>query len=117
MKIEKRDRMTAFKQATSIEEVRRFIEEKQLAFVYISREDCSVCHAVRPQVQEILKAYPRIQSIQADADHIPEVAGDFTVFSVPALLLFADGKELIREARFVNMENLNRQFSRVVENY
>lgn len=117
MKLEKRDKMTVFQHATSIAEVRRFIIENHLAFVYISREDCSVCHAVRPQVQDILKNYPRIQSIQADADHIPEVAGDFTVFSVPALLLFADGKELIREARFVNMENLNRQLSRVVENY
>ena len=109
--------MNDFQQAVSIEEVREFIRENHLAFVYISREDCSVCHAVLPQVQEILEDYPSIQAIQANADQIPEVAGDFTVFSVPALLLFAEGKELIREARFVNMENLDRQFSRVVENY
>lgn len=109
--------MKLFQQAQSIEEVRQFIQENELAFVYISREDCSVCHAVRPQVQSILENYPRIQSIQADADRIPEVAGDFTVFSVPALLLFGEGKELIREARFVQMEDLDRQFKRIVENY
>lgn len=109
--------MESFQQAHSIEEVRRFIQENELAFVYISREDCSVCHAVRPQVQSILENYPRIRSIQADADHIPEVAGDFTVFSVPALLLFAEKKELIREARFVKMDDLDRQFKRIVENY
>ena len=109
--------MESFPQARSIEEVRQFIQENELAFVYISREDCSVCHAVRPQVQSMLKNYPRIRSIQADADRIPEVAGDFTVFSVPALLLFAEGKELIREARFVKMDDLDRQFKRIVENY
>ncbi|MBM6614304.1 thioredoxin family protein [Desemzia sp. RIT804] len=109
--------MELFQQVATIEEVRQFIQENELAFVYISREDCSVCHAVRPQVQAILENYPRIQSIQVDADQIPEVAGDFTVFSVPALLLFVDGKEMIREARFVNMENLDRQFKVIVENY
>ena len=109
--------MESFHQAQSIDEVRQFIQKNELAFVYISREDCSVCHAVRPQVQSMLEDYPRIQSIQADADRIPEVAGDFTVFSVPALLLFVEGKEVIREARFVKMDDLNRQFKRVVENY
>lgn len=114
---EKRDTMSAFQQAQSIEEVKEFIQSNELAFVYISRVDCSVCHAVRPQVEHILEDYPRIHSIQADADVIPEVAGEFNVFTVPALLLFADGKEYIREARFVNMEDLEHQFKRIAENF
>lgn len=109
--------MNTFHQAESIEEVRQFIENNELAFVYISRIDCGVCHAVRPQVAQLLENYPRIQAIEANADSIPEVAGEFTVFTAPALLLFANGKEYIREARFVNMENLDTQFARIAENF
>lgn len=109
--------MTTFKQAHSIEEGLNFIEKNEIAFLYISRKDCGVCHAVRPQVQEILKTLPRIKSIEMDAGEVPEVAAEFQVLTVPALLLFADGKEIMREARFIQMAELERKFTQVAENY
>lgn len=110
-------RMNTFPQASSINEIREFINKNPLAFVYISRENCGVCHAVQPQVQEMLAEFPMIKPIQVNADKVPEVASEFTVFTVPALLLFADNKEVIREARFVVMDDLHDQFQRVTENY
>jgi len=92
--------MNTFPQAKSLEEVLAFIKEHHFAFVYISRDNCGVCHAVQPQVQEMLKEFPTIHPIQVNADQIPEIAGQFTVFTVPALLLFAKEKEVHREARF-----------------
>ena len=91
--IERRLAMNTFPQAQSLEEVVGFIREHHLAFVYISRENCGVCHAILPQVQEILKEFPTIHPIQVNADLVPEVAGQFTVFTVPALLLFVKEKE------------------------
>jgi len=108
--------MNTFPQATSMDQVLRLIDENELAFVYISRKNCGVCHAVQPQVQEMLKEFPTIKPIQVSADDVPEVASQFTVFTVPALLLFAEGKEVIREARFVVMDELHRKFQQVVEN-
>lgn len=108
--------MNTFPQATSIDQVLRYIKENKLTFVYISRENCGICHVIQPQVQEMLKEFPAIKPIQVSADDIPEVASQFTVFTVPALLLFVEGKEVIREARFVVMEELRRKFQRVVEN-
>lgn len=108
--------MNTFPQAASIDEVARFIKEKPLAFVYVSREDCGICHAIQPQVQEMLKEFPMIKPIQVSADDVPEVASHFTVFTVPVLMLFAEGKEVIREARFVVMDELHGKFQRVVEN-
>ena len=108
--------MNTFPQATSIDQVLRYIKENKLTFVYISKENCGICHVIQPQVQEMLKEFPAIKPIQVSADDIPEVASQFTVFTVPALLLFVEGKEVIREARFVVMEELHRKFQRVVEN-
>lgn len=109
--------MNTFTQATSMDQVIQFINENSLAFVYISREDCGICHAIQPQVQEILKEFPSIKPIQVSADAIPEVASQFTVFTVPTLLLFNEGKEVIREARFVVIDELYEKFKQVVENF
>ena len=108
--------MNTFPQATSIDQVLRYIKENKLTFVYISKENCGICHVIQPQVQEMLTEFPAIKPIQVSADDIPEVASQFTVFTVPALLLFVEVKEVIREARFVVMEELHRKFQRVVEN-
>ena len=85
--------MNTFPQATSIDQVLRYIKENKLTFVYISKENCGICHVIQPQVQEMLTEFPAIKPIQVSADDIPEVASQFTVFTVPALLLFVEGKE------------------------
>src|SRR5699024_12172495 len=62
------------KQLNSIE---NFITENKLALLYISRPNCSVCHGLKPQVQELMTKYPDIQLAHIDADEVQEVAGRF----------------------------------------
>ena len=35
-----------------------------------------------------------------------EVAGRYAVFTGPTILLFHNGKEILRESRFISLENL-----------
>ncbi|MFL2060518.1 thioredoxin family protein [Marinilactibacillus psychrotolerans] len=109
--------MINFPIANSIEEIRNFVSANPVSFIYISREGCSVCHAVKPKVQKMLEEFPEIKPMQVSADDVPEVAGEYTVFTVPALLLFIEGKEMFREARFVVMDDLHDKFERIVNNY
>lgn len=109
--------MISFVEANTIEEVHTFINENKYAFVYVSRPDCGVCHAVLPQVRELLEDFPDVKMIRVDAEKIPAVAGAFSVLTVPALLLFAEGKEMIRKARFVVMAELEHQIAQLTENY
>jgi hypothetical protein len=70
-----------------------------------------------PQVEEALKDFPLIQTRQADAAHIPELAGFLSVFTAPVLLLFADGKEMQRDARFVHIEEFREKIRKMYEGY
>ncbi|WP_222120430.1 thioredoxin family protein, partial [Staphylococcus epidermidis] len=63
----------------------------------------------------LLEEFPSIVSMQADADEIPEIAGKYSIFTVPALLLFVNGKESIRKARFVRIGELGRELEKIVE--
>lgn len=81
-----------------------------MAMVYVSRPDCGVCTALKPRVAAAVKAYPKIELRSVDLEAIPAAAGAFSVFTVPAILVYVDGKEAIREARHVSVDDL---FSRV----
>lgn len=98
---------------TTIEEVHALIEENQFSFLYISRENCSVCHTLLPQVKEVVLRFPKIQFAFINADDVEEIAGHFSIFTVPAMLLFIDGKEYIREARFVHIDELEKKINKL----
>lgn len=101
----------------SIEMVENFIQQHSLSFIYISRPDCSVCHALLPQILELMEQFPHIQLGHVNADAVEEIAGKFSIFTVPVLLLFVDGKEYIREARMVHLEPYKQKISKIYELY
>lgn len=101
---------------TSIEEIDHFIDSHSLSFIYISRTSCSVCHALLPKVEKLLVNYPEIIPAHIVIDDMEEVAGKFSIFTVPVLLLFVEGKEYIREARIVHLDLLEEKLDRIYKN-
>lgn len=104
-----------FQPFTNIEDIEQFIQSNQLAFIYVSRENCSVCYGLLPQVKEMFTKYPKVKTALVDADKVPAFTGQYTVFSVPALLLFVNGKEFLREAQIVPMQPFEEKVSRIYE--
>ncbi len=98
----------------SLEEIKSTLEEEKIVLLYISRTNCSVCHALLPQVEQLLGSYPSIVSVHANADEIPEIAGEYSIFTVPVLIIFIEGKEMLRKARFVPIDELNQQLTRLI---
>lgn len=101
----------------SLNAIDNFINRHQLSFIYISRSSCTVCHAVLPQLRELLEQFSHIKLGHVNADSVEEVAGRFSVFTVPVLLLFIEGSEFLREARFVHFEQLEQKLKRVYQLY
>lgn len=108
--------MRQFKILTELEAVEQFIQDNELAILYISRPNCSVCHGLLPQVKELMEKYPKIQLGHIDASEVEKVAGRFSVFTVPVLLLYINGKEYVREARIVHMDLLENKLDKIYQN-
>lgn len=88
------------------------LQEAPLAIAYISMPNCSVCVSVKPQL--IKRLGPTgIPLLHFDAAALPEVAGSFQVLTAPAILLYAQGKEVDRQARFIDFNRLETE----VKNY
>lgn len=102
------------KKVHSLTEIHSTISNHQFCLLYISRQDCTVCHGLLPQVEEVLGEFPQVFSIRVDADEVPEIAGEFSVFTVPVVLVFAEGKEMIRKARFIPIGEFKGELSKLI---
>lgn len=96
-------------------EVDHFLEEHPLTFLFISGKTCSVCVALKPKVEKMLKKYPEIKAAYTQIEDISALAGKFSIFTVPVLLFFVEGKEMIRRARIVAMDDLDDQIRKYYE--
>lgn len=105
--------MEGFVEVTSLEEAKQLIQAENLLLMFIYGETCSVCHAVLPQIKLMIDSFDAIKSIQINHEHVPAVASEFTVFTVPVVLLFLEGKEVLRQARFIDRDLLKHQLNTI----
>jgi len=87
-------------------------DASDIVVLYLSRDDCGVCSALRPKVEELLTRYPGVKSWFIDLDEFPLAAGRYTVFTVPAVLVFVRGKETVRFARYFSIDELDDSLRR-----
>ncbi|KLU54432.1 thioredoxin [Paenibacillus sp. VT-400] len=102
---------------TSIEMVEEVIQQHELVFLYVSRPECSVCHALLPKIRALLESYPSIYLGHINANDVEEVASKFLIFTVPTLIMLVEQKEYIRADRFVRLERLEEQLQQIHSMY
>lgn len=108
--------MRYFQELTNLEMMEQFIDNTKLSLIYVSKTNCSICHALLPQVQKLMQKYPRMELGQINVDTVREVAGQWSLFTAPVLLLFLDGKEISRDARIVHMDLFEQKLDKIYIN-
>ncbi|MBI5974298.1 thioredoxin family protein [Staphylococcus canis] len=99
----------------SVSEMESFIEKHPLAVIQVSRQNCSVCHAVAPRMEDLLSQYQDVVFGMVDADEVPDIAGALSIFTVPVDIIFFEGKEMHREGRFIDFDRFENQLSKIYE--
>ncbi len=95
------------------EELKQTITEEVGVLLYFSGEQCNVCHALRPKFKALFDAeFPQIKQIYLDAHENPEISAHYSVFSVPTMIVFLDGREFVREGRAVSLHKMTEQLKR-----
>ncbi len=86
--------------------------------VYFSHHNCNVCKVLKPRVADlILNNFPRISLYYVNTIEKPEIAGQFSVFTVPTILLFIDNKEYIRESRHISLDVFQERIKKLYNVY
>ncbi|HMN23878.1 MAG TPA: thioredoxin family protein, partial [Ignavibacteriaceae bacterium] len=68
---------------------------------------------LKPKILEMVENnFPEINFCYVDLNAAKEISGQLSVFSVPTILVYFEGKETIRVSRNVHLEELREQIER-----
>ncbi|WP_051314891.1 thioredoxin domain-containing protein [Alteribacter aurantiacus] len=99
---------------TSYEEMGRILANERAVLVLLKSRQCSVCDAVGAQLLEWEKGVQEVSVKSVQIEEVPEVSGQWTVFTAPTLVFFVEEKEVWRGSRFIRWDELDRVIERVM---
>lgn len=91
------------------------LKDRRTPFIlYFETADCGVCHAIYPKLQRALNDY-EIEVVKINAIENAGIAGQHLVFTVPTVLLWTEGKEILRESRYIDLLKITRMLDALNE--
>lgn len=98
---------------TSFENFLEITKSNKAVCFYLSTPECNVCKVLKPKVIEMLEVdFPMISFCYVDLNEAKEISGQLSIFSVPTILVYFEGKETIRASRNIHLEELREQIDR-----
>ena len=102
-------------QISTKNEIENKISSGNPVLIYFSGENCSVCKVLKPKIEEqVLENFPKMELFEVKVDKYKEIASNFSVFSIPTILVFFDSKEFFRKSRNLSVslfiEELKRPY-------
>ena len=80
---------------------------QSMVVLHFSSPLCGVCHATWPRTLALANTW-QWPVINIGVDAQPAVAAQRLVFTVPTILVLLDGREILRESRFIDFDRLAR---------
>ncbi len=96
-----------------IDPIEKLITKSGIEILYFSTDSCNVCKVLKPKIKEIVNKYNNINFVYIDTEDYLEASANYSVFSVPTIIIIIDGKEYLRFNRNLSIEN----FSETIDRY
>jgi thioredoxin-like negative regulator of GroEL len=105
----------------TLELLNQTLNTNDAVMLYFSAPTCNVCHALKPKLTEaIMENFPSFVIESIDISETPEIASHFTVFTIPTVLIFFQGREFLRKSRHMSIgevtDAIRRPYNLMVEN-
>lgn len=104
----------------TLESINQTLSTQDAVLLYFSAPTCNVCHALKPKLTEaIMEHFPTFVIESIDISETPEIASYFTVFAIPTVLIFFQGREFLRKSRHMSVgevvDAIKRPYNLMVE--
>lgn len=100
----------------TIENINEIIKENLAVMLYFSAPTCNVCHALKPKLLEAIdNNFGKFEVVSIDTSIDQEIAAHFSVFAIPTVLVFLDGREFLRKSRHMSIDEVVREIQRPYE--
>lgn len=93
--------------------IKDYVVDRKAVMIYFFNPGCVACNSLRPRVEEMTKRkFPGMDFIALDASRNPMLTAEAGVYSAPTILVFFDGREYIRESKYISVDQLEGKISR-----
>ncbi len=100
----------------TIEDINDTIKNNLAVMLYFWAPTCGVCHDLKPKLLEAInKNFDKFKVIHIDVSQEQEIAGQYSVFALPTVVIFLDAKEFIRKSRNMSVDEVIREIKRPYE--
>ncbi len=97
----------------TIKELNTKIERTKGLMLYFGTLDCGICQDVKPKLLELRQEqFPKMDWMEIDPRVEKEVAAHCSVFAVPVLEVYWEGKLSFRKARVFSLAEVAQELSR-----
>ncbi len=97
-------------------EFQEYLQQHDAVIAYYSHDMCSVCTVLKPKVKEMVeKQFPKIEFIYINILETPEISSQQSIFTVPTLIVYFEGKESMRKSRNISVDELQMALERPYE--
>ncbi len=101
------------KEITEKELFEELINNSTMTLGYFSHDSCNVCKVLKPKVEDLLnEKFPKVEQVYCNVETSPEIAASNTVFTVPTILVWIEGKETYRLSRNIGLGELEDKIQR-----
>ncbi|MGD9963902.1 MAG: thioredoxin family protein [Candidatus Izemoplasmatales bacterium] len=97
----------------TIESYDDFLEiiKGDMTVIIAKTKTCVVCKPLSEKLRIFMIGYPTIPSYQLYLEDVEMFQGQQLVFTVPTIIVYSNGKEILRESRFIDFDKLKRLFN------
>lgn len=88
------------------------LKQRKFSFVYITTKDCNVCKILQPKLRKLAESFPKANFELLELDKYPQAAGEFICFTVPTIIVFSEGKELLRASRNLDLTEIEYKLTK-----
>ncbi len=81
---------------------------KDFVMIIAKSHSCSACQSILGMLEQNVPNLHQIEIYNIYIDDVDQFRGDHLIFSVPTVLVFSKGKELLRESRYINYQKITR---------
>lgn len=81
---------------------------KDFVMIIAKTHTCTICNTILNTLEHNVPNLSDIEIHNIYIDDVDEFRGQHTIFTVPSVLIFSEGKELLRESRYLNYGKIQR---------
>jgi thioredoxin len=98
----------------NLTEFKEELNRQPIVISYFSYPECTVCKVLRPKIEALSSQYNLVGFKYLDTKEHPEIAGQYSIFTVPSILIFVEGKESKRLSRNFSVKDVQDFIERII---